>query len=121
MKLVHERKTIRKKKNNAKKQGVATRLRKKALLGANWFINDDVYKRIGELNRRYNFLETVFVAYPANEEYANAYVDKKHRHLMRWSPWPVSPFRQNGKWGITFVISATEDDFKDPHNYDNLS
>lgn len=79
-----------------------------------------IFKIIGGVNRRYNFLSSIFVAYPASEEYALAYVYASHRHLMRWSPWPVGIYRQDGKWGLMFVISSTERDFYPSENAQHL-
>ncbi|MGB3796469.1 MAG: hypothetical protein WA957_09225 [Alteraurantiacibacter sp.] len=84
------------------------------------FNREAVFRLLGILNSKFSFITSVFVAYPASEEYALAYVYPKHRHLMRWSPWPVGIFQQNGKWGVTFVISSTEPDFAVPDNADNL-
>jgi len=40
---------------------------------------------IGWLNRRWHFLSTLFVMYPATEEYTRAYGPKRMWHIMRWS------------------------------------
>ncbi len=94
--------------------------RKIALLLFNFCFNRRVFlKLVGRFNRRHGFLKTVFVAYPATEEYALEYVYPSHRHWMRWRPWPAGVFRQNGKWGLMLVISSTEKDFI-PENRDNL-
>lgn len=99
-------------------------IRKIALLILNFFLfiigYDRVFSAIGWLNRRYNFLATVFVAYPATESYANAYVYKRHRHWMAWRPWPAGIFCQNGKLGLMTVISSMHADFYDPDSYNNL-
>lgn len=94
--------------------------RKVGLLTLNFLFNHKlVFKAIGILNKRRPFLKTVFVAYPASEEYASKYVYKRHRHWMRWKPWPAGLFRQDGKWGLMTVISSTEKDFNSS-NYENL-
>ena len=72
------------------------------------------------LNRRFRFLHTVFVAYPAEESYALAYIPPSKRHLMLWKPWPVGFFRQGRKWGLTFVISSAESDFAKTENLPRL-
>lgn len=79
-----------------------------------------VFAFLGWLNHRWHFLSTVFVMYPATEEYANAYVSANKRYLMQWSPWFVGFYIQNHKVGLTFVISSTEADFKDKDNLQNL-
>lgn len=96
-------------------------LRKIALLGLNYFLNREYFfKSIGWFNQRFDFLHSIFVAYPASEEYALAYVYPRHRNKMRWQPWPVGVFRQNGKWGIMMVISSIEKDFNNPDNVGEL-
>ncbi len=101
---------------------ITNHFRRLAILFLNVAFNRPiVFRLVGHLNRRRLFLSSVFVAYPASEEYALAYVYPQHRHLMRWRPWPVGIFKQNGKWGVTFVISSTESDFTKPDNIDNLN
>lgn len=75
---------------------------------------------IGVINKRFQFINTIFVAYPATEEYALSYVYPWYRHKMKWTPWPAGVFYQNGKWGLMTVVSAIEKDFKDGNNIDNL-
>lgn len=79
-----------------------------------------VLRLIGCLNRRLNFLSTVFVMYPATEEYAIAYETRTGREVMRWSPWLVGFYRQNGKFGLSAVISSREDAFRDPESIPHL-
>lgn len=91
--------------------------RKISLLVVNLFINHDlVFRFLGSLG----IFKTVFVAYPAYEELALAYVYKRHRHWMRWRPWPAGIFRQNGRWGLMMVISSVEKDFLDSANIENM-
>ena len=90
--------------------------RKIGLLILNFLFNRERFFRF--LGNR-GVIKTVFVAYPASEEYADKYVYKRHRHWMRWKPWPAGIFKQNGKWGLMLVISSTEKDFK-PENYHDL-
>jgi len=75
---------------------------------------------IGWLNRRWHFLSTLFVMYPATEEYTRAYGPKRMWHIMRWSPWLVGFYVQDGTVGLSAVISSTEGDFRDPANLTNL-
>lgn len=75
---------------------------------------------IGWLNRRGQFIASVFVAYPATEDYALAYVYPRHRPWMRWTPWLVGLLRQDGRWGLMFVISSTEADFSAADSLPNL-
>ena len=103
------------------KKSLIGHIRKISLLILNFFFNRDwLFSIVGWFNRRWHFLHTVFVAYPANEKYALAYVYPKHRDRMRWFPWPAGIFRQNGKWGLMTVISSVEQDFTAEKNLDNL-
>lgn len=79
-----------------------------------------VLRFVGWLNRRGQFIASVFVAYPATEDYALAYVYPAHRHWMRWTPWLVGLLRQDGRWGLMFVISSTEADFSAPDSLADL-
>lgn len=91
------------------------------LLIINFFFNHDwVFKTIGWLNRHFDFIFGVFVAYPEKESYARAYVYQRHRHIMKWLPWPASISRQNGKWELMMVISSSKKDFYDSANEENL-
>jgi hypothetical protein len=94
-----------------------------SLMFVNSFINNVVvYMIIGLINRRFSFINTIFVMYPATEEYARnyAYSWPWYRNTFRWSPCPAGLFYQNGKYGIVTMISAIEDDIKDFKNIDNL-
>lgn len=96
-------------------------LRKISILLLNLLLNREiVFRVIGWINERYHCIGSIFVAYPASEDYANAYVYHRHRSLMQWQPWPVGVLWQNSKWGLVFVISSTEGDFLNPANRDNL-
>lgn len=79
-----------------------------------------VFEFIGRLNRRWNFLSTIFVMYPATDEYANAYVPLDALPIMKWTPYLVGFFVQNGKVGLKFVISSTEADFRNRDNIKKL-
>ena len=90
-------------------------------MGLNFVLNNTFsYKLVGFLNKRFGLIKTVFVAYPATEEYALSYVYPWYRHKMRWSPWPVGIFEQNGRWGLMTVISSTEKDFVETISTENL-
>lgn len=81
---------------------------------------DKVLKLIGALNLRFKCLHSVFICYPASEEYTLAYAYKNKLHLQTWTPWLVGVYKQNGKWGLMFTISSVETDFLDPANIDNI-
>ncbi len=111
----------KKRKRSGFKKWIAGHQRPITLLIANFFLNHDwLFKIAGALNRRFDFLFGVFVAYPAIEAYARAYVYPRHRHIMRWLPWPAGFFKQNGKWGLMMVISSTKKDFYNSANDENL-
>ena len=79
-----------------------------------------IYYILGLLNRPFKFVKTVFVAYPANRKYAEAYTYGFTRKRIAWKPFLVGIYRQNKKWGIMFVISSTEEDFNNADNIENL-
>lgn len=79
-----------------------------------------VFRMVGWFNRRWPFLETLFVAYPASQEFASAYGYKWQQDAFRWKPWLCGAFRQGDKWGLQFAISGYETDFMDRESGDNL-
>ncbi len=79
-----------------------------------------VLRLVGLLNRRWGFLHTVFVAYPAGPAFADAYSYPQQREGIRWRPWLCGVFRQGGRWGMITAVSSTDEDFLDPGNEDNL-
>ena len=62
----------------------------------------------------------MFLAYPANDNYALAYVYPSRLSKVQWNPWPVGLLWQNGKLAIMFVISASNNDFRKEENIGNL-
>lgn len=87
----------------------------------NLFFNHNwLFWLIGLLNEKFDFLESIFLVYPANEEYAKAYTYHCRMKKIRWDPWPAGLLRQGGKWGIMFGVSATNGQFEDPENLENL-
>ncbi len=94
------------------KKGLTLHVRKILILLISLLVNNIIVLGvIGLLNRKFHFLETIFVAYGAVEDYALAYFYPWHMRFMKWNPWPVGFFRQNNRWGIMFGITATEKDF----------
>jgi len=85
------------------------------LLRHDWF-----FRALGVLNRRFQFMESVFVVYPATEKYALAYVYRRHLDKMRWTPFIGGIIFQDGKMQIMFVISSTEKEFSDKGQKENL-
>lgn len=94
---------------------------KLTLLGVYVLLNRQiVFRIIGWLNRRFQLLDSVFVVYPASDEYALSYVYRWHRELIRRSLFPSGIFRQGKKWGLMVGISSTERDFHHRENEENL-
>jgi len=109
------------KSNIAFRQKLNSHIRRMLIILANWLFNHQfVFKIIGAVNKRFGFIESVFLAYPANDDYALAYVYRSRLPKVQWSPRPVGFLKQNGKLGIMFVISASNKDFRNQANADNL-
>ena len=87
----------------------------------NLFFNHDwIFWLIGLLNKRIGVIGSVFLAYPATDGYSDAYTYRRRARTMEWTPRPIGFFRQNGKIGIKFAISASNGQFSDPANKGNL-
>ena len=87
------------------------------LFGRTWF-----YRLIGSINNHLlnRPIKSVFLLYPASSKYTLEYVYLWFAKRKKWSPIFCGFFNQSGKWGLTFGISATEDDFFNLKNQDNL-
>ncbi len=102
-------------------RAVKSFLRRGGLEALNVFVNHDwLFWIVGAINRRVGLIESVFLVYPASEKYGLAYAFPRRLRKNRWSPWPAGLLWQNGKLGVMFSISATNDHFLDPQNLDNL-
>lgn len=75
---------------------------------------------VGLVNKRVGVMGSVFLAYPANKDYSDAYTYRWRAKTMEWNPKPIGFFRQNGKIGVKFAISADNGQFSDPANKDKL-
>ena len=75
---------------------------------------------IGFVNKRFNFIHSVFVCYPASKEYTLAYAFESKLHHQSWTPWLIGIYKQDGKWGLMFTISSLEEDFIKPENIGNI-
>lgn len=86
-------------------------------LGRPWF-----YSLLGFFNKHFfnRSIRSVFLLYPAHEKYTQAYTYLWYARRYKWQPILLSIFRQNKKWGLTFAISATERDFYESKNRDQL-
>lgn len=87
----------------------------------NLFLNHDlVFKVIGLANKRLKVINSVFLVYPANENYGLFYAYCRRLQRNVWDPWLVGIFWQNGKVGIKFAISAHNGQFRDSTNEERL-
>lgn len=88
-----------------------------AIFGHIW-----VYALIGFMNKHiFNKpIKSIFMLYPANEKYTKAYVYSWYARSMKWKSRLVGVLEQNGKWGLIFGISATDEDFVRPENLAKL-
>ncbi len=96
---------------------VNTHLRKVAVEIVNWALNHDwFFRSLGAANRRWGFLESIFLAYPASEDYALNYAYAYRLETNRWKPWPTGVLRQDGRWILMLAIGATEAHFRTAEN-----
>ncbi len=84
------------------------------------FNHDWLFALFGKLNQKWRLIESVFLAYPATEEYWKAYVYSYRLPKVKWEPWLAGLLRQNGKFAVMFVISASNGQFRDPANEKSL-
>ena len=84
------------------------------------FNHDWIFWLIGLANKKCGLIKSVFLVYPATEEYGLAYAYRWRLAKNKWQPWLVGFFCQNGKIGIKFAISASNGQFGDPINKENL-
>ena len=102
-------------------KSVKRRIRRLFVLSINLILNNRmVWALVGIINKRFPIIKTVFLAYPANHKFATEYVFDSMLEQTRWNPWFTGFFIQNGKIGIQFAISSTEQDFRDEKNIENL-
>lgn len=87
----------------------------------NTFINhDSLFWLIGRINERTSIIKSIFFVYPASEKYSLAYLYPKRIPQLKWSPWPCGFIVQNRRITLMFCITATNKDFKNPDNFENL-
>lgn len=87
----------------------------------NLFFNHDwIFWLVGLINKRIGVIESIFLVYPATDDYTFAYSYTYRSRWHEWRPGPIGFFRQNGKIGIKFAISAHNGQFSDPANKDKL-
>jgi hypothetical protein len=102
-------------------KSIKRRIRRLFVLSINLILNNRiVWAVLGTFNKRIPFIKTVFLAYPANHKFATEYVFDNMLEQTSWNPLFTGFFIQNGKIGIQFAISSTEQDFRDENNIENL-
>jgi len=110
-----------KRKKYSLKQQIILHTRRWFVITLNSLFNYEwIFKLLGRLNGRFHFIDSVVVVYPATEDYALSYVYKKHLYKMKWKPYLAGLIWQNRKLEILFVISATEEEFTNSNNKENL-
>ena len=103
------------------KKVAISHLRRLPLEFLNIFVNYDImYRLIGLLNKRIGLITSVFVVYPANIKYSLAYLYPRRIPMLKWEPWPCGYVWQNKKLTLMFCITASNGDFKNPENDENL-
>lgn len=89
-------------------------LRRSGIILLNYCFNRRTfYETLGWLNDRYDFLASVFVAYPASENYADAYFSDSMMESAKWSPILCALLYQNGKWTLGMGISSLEGEIRE--------
>lgn len=68
-----------------------------------------LYAIIGLFNRKFKFINSLFICYAGNQRYARHYGFKVFEFMHLWNPNPIGIFRQGGSWGVVFAIAATEE------------
>lgn len=87
----------------------------------NVFITHDlVYKFLGIINKRFGFIESIFLAYPASDDYSFAYLYAFRQKKVMWDPWLCGLFFQNGKFSLMFCVTATNEKFVDSAHQEEL-
>ena len=100
---------------------LGSHVRRALLEVLNLFFNHHwLFWMVGLINKRLGLIQSVFLVYPASEEYALAYVYPYRLPWVRWKPWPCGLLWQNGKLSVMFCISASNGQFSDPKNLEKV-
>ena len=83
------------------------------------FNNRYFFILVGKVNKKFNKIHSIFVAYPASEEYAKKYCFHWYERHIKWKPYIVGFMKQNGFYTIFTAISSVETDFS-RHNKKQL-
>jgi hypothetical protein len=71
--------------------------------------------------KRFIPIESVFLMYPANQKFADAFTYKKRQVIIKWQPWLCGIIIQDKRIILSFCISAIEKDFLEQENLKFLS
>lgn len=79
------------------------------------------YRLIGWLNRRYGWIDSVFLMYPASARYLYAYCPPVIARYCAWRPVWIGIGRQDGgRWILMFAVPNVEKDFLQPQHHTQL-
>jgi len=84
---------------------------------------DKLFWLVGVVNKRVNFIQSIFLGYPAEEKYEEYAMEFLYRWRVReimWSPWFCGVIWQNRKLTMVFSITATDSQLIDSKNTENL-
>lgn len=96
--------------------------RRSALTALNRMLHHrPIHRLVGRLNRRFDFLASVFVAYPASADYASFYFSERALERAKWRPVLCAVMVQDGKLTVGMGITATEEEIRHRGNDHNLA
>lgn len=96
-------------------------VRRLLIEAANLLFNYDwVFRLVGSFNKRIGLIQSVFLCYPATEDYTRYYLYQSRARAARWRPSIIGVMWLNGRIGIKFAITANNGDFTEPGNKDFL-
>lgn len=82
--------------------------------------HDWLFWLVGFINKRFGFIESVFLVYPAREDYALYYFYPCRIKKHYWQPGPAGLLWQDGKLTIMFAIAASNGQYTDPKNVEKI-
>ena len=77
-------------------------------------------KLLQMLNKKFKFIETIFIAYPASLKYRRFFMYDYIAEKYKWSPSLIGFLVQDGKLGLVFSDVNVEQDYEDPNNLSKL-
>lgn len=78
-------------------------------------------KLIGYFNKNERFIKSIFLAYPANEDFSFSYINKNVIDKIKWNPYFSGIMFQDSQLIFMFAVSATEIDFLNKDNRPRLT